>query len=551
MAAPDLPIELWLEILQYLPRSALHGMLGLSRVLFEVVMNDLYEEIRFISDDKAMLKTFDQMKFAGIASRVRRLLIQPAFLPALEERTGLLPKVQDRLSSRWWFNKPLRISPARPVVTFNPLGTPEELEVSRNKALRAATGALALCHNLQTVTIVLYDHTATPQFNLFLDSLWQSPTIGVSNLRSLSIRTTPAKLPRLLLPLVESSKMFVNLEEVTFDITPSRLELAGNDHNRAVDALKSFFKAFGNNLIAVNLSSTRLHLVESVLGSMQPLLRLRKFELLTSLSSKQRWQPENISKFIANHASVLEHLTIKPYARRTVYHESDITYARWINPGINDATRPSAFAGVVFPKLKSLDVGLRDPSETAPYTWPPALPSRSHSSLLPNPSIFAPNITSLTLTDVSLSFPRIRDLVNQLAEDRSGGRILEKLNIMVETLTPPVFDILASKLPHLRMLTMDFNIISDLEEVRTYREPDRSLEFRELIRARRYPRWKLQYLRLTSVGFQCSARHPQPTDMGVVAESLPSGVELDSSYDCYCHMALDSPVFNRHMIHHH
>jgi len=62
MPTPDLPVELWLEILGYLPRSALHKMIGVNRLLFELALDDLYEEIRLISDDKSMLKTFKQLK---------------------------------------------------------------------------------------------------------------------------------------------------------------------------------------------------------------------------------------------------------------------------------------------------------------------------------------------------------------------------------------------------------------------------------------------------------------------------------------------------------
>lgn len=62
MASPDLPIELWIEILTYLPRTALHKMIGVNRLLFELALNDLYEEVRFISDDKEMLKIFKQLK---------------------------------------------------------------------------------------------------------------------------------------------------------------------------------------------------------------------------------------------------------------------------------------------------------------------------------------------------------------------------------------------------------------------------------------------------------------------------------------------------------
>ena len=62
MPTSDLPVELWLEILTYLPRSTLHKLIGVNRTLFELALNDLYEEVRLISDDKDMDKTFKQLK---------------------------------------------------------------------------------------------------------------------------------------------------------------------------------------------------------------------------------------------------------------------------------------------------------------------------------------------------------------------------------------------------------------------------------------------------------------------------------------------------------
>jgi hypothetical protein len=62
MSTPDLPLELWLEILSYLPRSALHMMIGVNRTLFELALDEKYEEIRFLADDTEMTKMFWQLE---------------------------------------------------------------------------------------------------------------------------------------------------------------------------------------------------------------------------------------------------------------------------------------------------------------------------------------------------------------------------------------------------------------------------------------------------------------------------------------------------------
>jgi hypothetical protein len=62
MSTPDLPIELWLEILRYLPRSTLRKMMGVNRVLFELALDDLYSEVQLIADDEDAKRTFARLR---------------------------------------------------------------------------------------------------------------------------------------------------------------------------------------------------------------------------------------------------------------------------------------------------------------------------------------------------------------------------------------------------------------------------------------------------------------------------------------------------------
>ena len=65
MPASDFPPELWLEIVAYLPRSDMRKMMGVNRFLFELALNDIYEEVRFTSEDKAMERVFEQLRYAN------------------------------------------------------------------------------------------------------------------------------------------------------------------------------------------------------------------------------------------------------------------------------------------------------------------------------------------------------------------------------------------------------------------------------------------------------------------------------------------------------
>jgi len=57
-----LPIELWLEIFSYLPRKSRRKAIGINRFLFELVLDELYEELRIVADDPETLYRFSQLQ---------------------------------------------------------------------------------------------------------------------------------------------------------------------------------------------------------------------------------------------------------------------------------------------------------------------------------------------------------------------------------------------------------------------------------------------------------------------------------------------------------
>ncbi|GLB42686.1 hypothetical protein LshimejAT787_1201350 [Lyophyllum shimeji] len=64
-------------------------MTGVTLVLFEIAMDEMYNEVRFVSDDQQMTHTFDQLKHPDISPRVQQIHIRPDFLPGAEEYAQL------------------------------------------------------------------------------------------------------------------------------------------------------------------------------------------------------------------------------------------------------------------------------------------------------------------------------------------------------------------------------------------------------------------------------------------------------------------------------
>ena len=56
---PDLPPELWLEILSYLPDIYLRKMMGVSRTLYALALPEIFRELDLLNDDPATIQQLD------------------------------------------------------------------------------------------------------------------------------------------------------------------------------------------------------------------------------------------------------------------------------------------------------------------------------------------------------------------------------------------------------------------------------------------------------------------------------------------------------------
>ena len=79
--------------------------------------------------------------------------------------------------------------------------------------------------------------------------------------------------------------------------------------------------------------------------------------------------------------------------------------------------------------------------------------------MVPDLNVLAPNLRSLVLSDAALSFERILDLVDSVGDGGCSG--LESIDFVAMTLSPHVFDLFSSKVPRLKMLTVEYQALSN------------------------------------------------------------------------------------------
>ncbi|KAJ3513934.1 hypothetical protein NLJ89_g2668 [Agrocybe chaxingu] len=446
MPTPDLPVELWLEILGLLPRSTLHKMIGINRTLFELALDDIYREIRFINDDKEMVKSFKQLKHTNIANRVQHLFIRPAFLPGMDED-------EQRGSFRKILSSGLTCVKSCLGITSGSEAPEVAPPSPSSKILEAASKAVKLCPNLREITIVLYDHALTAAFAVFLNSMWSLDSVA-PNLLKLNIDTTLVKIPLLLNPLILCAEQLTNLEEIDITLSVTRFRQPEEEYRRAKLAIQSFLTVFKGTIRSVTLSSSLIVDLSSLYDGFPILTKLRKFDLRAIFRNETLPDVGSLTRFLSKHASTLEHLVVKTRPRAATIERSDETYIKWLNPiGKPASGKQHGFPQLVLPALRSLDISLRESDQLGMWPYTPESTPKQRPPLPPLSRV-TPNITSLTLQDVRLTFARVSEVVKSLRR-REGGTILESLNVSVDVLTPQFFDLFSSELPRLRSLTVD------------------------------------------------------------------------------------------------
>ncbi|KAF5331821.1 hypothetical protein D9611_008929 [Ephemerocybe angulata] len=504
---PDLPPELWLEILYYLPRVAIYKMMCINRLLFNLAMQYKYEEICFITDDKGTLRTFEQLHHYENASRlVRRLYLRPAFLPGMDD-TFEDSSVEDGLgmsqvTSFTWLSDALAFR-----LKTSPLPH-HSTDTTAQKALVAAASGLPRCTNLREITLIIYDHVITPEFREFLRQLWKRMGPGI---QKLTIATTINKAPDLLKMVREHSRALPNLDSLDITIAHSRFPQEKGTAEAATSAIVNLVNKFKKSITHLTLSASIAFDFSAVLRALNVIPMLQKLELWYSTPGS----PE-LTRFLHAHNDTLEHLVLQPRPRFHCYFSSgsDEILGKWIL---------SALPTIILPKVKILDVGLQQKSRNVynGITTPigPPLPP-----LLP---IF-PKLNTLTLTS---SFLNLNELSSVLEVAQCQ---LESLSCHVWTFTPEMLACLVSKAPRLNRLNLMYDSV-EARDGSAWESTNAAPDIYTRIQAVRYPQWPLKYLRIgRRISGGCGQCHPDAYLADLLQHAISMDLVVDREMECGC-----------------
>ncbi|KAF9467596.1 hypothetical protein BDZ94DRAFT_968545 [Collybia nuda] len=496
--ALDLPVELWLHILELLPKHYLRKMMGINRTLFELATNDMYQEIRFIDDGKEMVRIFDQLKYPHISRRVRHLYIRPGFFSRMDSVNLVQVKPKERPRGNGW-KKLLCFS----VDILTKSSRRKKYLGSRERDILAvAQDTLVHFQRVEELSIVLYDLLPPPTFPNFVREIWIN--LG-PKLHRLNIDATLVKLPLIFDP--NMAHHLPNLMELDIRLSVSRFPYVPQRTSLVRQTILPFILSLKGTLESLSLSSAEISDLSPLFHGLGYFPHLRKLDLRVVMNCLTLSDPAALTSFITLHKDNLQELSMRAHHHTPLNNPSDVSYETWITK-----TLPQ----IKFPALVSLTVGLH----AGYHSSRTIIPQLSSKKL--------PSLVFVTLKDAPLSHDDVKTVLEHAGEFLPW----QTLRLNLTQLTPLLIDTLAAGLPHLAELDMTCGQVSaDLDPSPYFSRPHL---FKQEMDSRTYPGWSLRRLRIAVISYECGQPHVDLNYMSYVAHCLPLAVSFLVDDSCFC-----------------
>ncbi|PPR04676.1 hypothetical protein CVT24_011893 [Panaeolus cyanescens] len=441
----NLPIEIWLYIAEFIPPRDFVKLVSANRVFFNMIMNELYGDLSFISaDPRIFVEKLKTLQTPSLASRVRKLTVWPAAIReairVLEPVEPLRPvtpsarrKIKGKQPSKFEsvtklpiLQDFLRKSPTSPKKCAPPKPTLPKPE-TRLEMFLAALRTLDNVEELEINWSIDKGHKDYIWKFPFFNDIWQS--VGPT-LRRLSIEVKLSKMQ----DVIRSIGALPNVEEL--ELT---LRKEAGDANVEDSVVPDFVNKMKASLCSLTIKTIG-HQELTFFTLLEEFPHLKTLALSMPLDSHHLPSVDGFRKFIINHPTIrtLE-LRYTPCCRES-------STDGFHTPGDD---KHILYSNLSLPALQNLKLGLRLP-----------IPRSGRSSFLRSIASLNTTLVSLTLVDRSLSLDEVKTVIPYFARHS-----LRKLSLFAKNLSPQLIDVLAKTCPVLGSLSLDVQNVIKSETV--------------------------------------------------------------------------------------
>ncbi|KAJ8456035.1 hypothetical protein ONZ45_g18824 [Pleurotus djamor] len=438
---PDLPAEIWLRIVSYIPPKELNKLYPLNHLFREIVENHRYDNLSlrcFTNDTVRMLKN---SRFPGVAQRVHSLEIHLRAFVRLAEFDEMHPRWQTNLQSafmslRWIIDHANRRDPLAVTSKTIPQITDYLLTAAQEMV------------NIHSCHFALLPGRALESYVAFLRRLW---SILSPRVHRLTIEAPGSGLH--LLPSVFCHLHRLEHLSISLHSNPNRWT------KEYVASLTTFLNNASETLHSLTLTSspsTPIPEYRFLFEQLNRFKRLKRFNLDIPFDGVVG---PSVIQFLNKHADTVKEVSL--------------------NPDTSEDSHIIPLSRLDIPELQKLSVSFSYHSSIQlDKFWEGTL----HFTVLRDLTIIGPYLIQ---PDLALIFSAIKR--------SESGKMLDTLKLDVWVLTGPTFDSLVEAFPALRILSIRSTFLSHGCESHTWEIK----HFAEEMATRHYLRWGLYDITLS------------------------------------------------------
>ncbi|KAJ7226943.1 hypothetical protein GGX14DRAFT_417737 [Mycena pura] len=444
----NLPDDVWRCIASFIPQKHLVTVVSVNRAFYNIVLDDLYKEIRWDKLDKDMIRSLARLQTPSIAARVRRLHVRAWFIEYLNQRE-ILTLGSYVATSRQWMARHFKFSSA--LSTTGKFATADGILTSMTQAARLMTGVTE--YNFEW-----RDLAPTPETMRFLAVA--RAAFGVS-LRKLCLHAQLDNFSSLL-----STVDFDNLEELELFFDYDHIE--SNSANLLRDTVAPFINHFRRSLNSLTILSASSADVSPLFHALQTFPRLHKFAVHLAFDTAHLSDPGGIVRILHANSGTLSSVEVVRTHRVAAGPQNTWTHF----------SAALAADSAVLGHVQTLKL--------------PALHDTLASTLVCLRRA-ADTLTSLHLSDYFMGQSDLVALIHAFAH-RPLDAGLQALHIGLSYMTVEVFDLLSRRAPGLRKLYLVLMRHVVAETAHLILVPQGPTPFCVALGSRLYPDWKLDDL---------------------------------------------------------
>ncbi|EDQ99692.1 uncharacterized protein LACBIDRAFT_295922 [Laccaria bicolor S238N-H82] len=422
----ELPVEIWLHIVGFIPADDRRKLVGVNRVFFELIMDELYGQLNFVNSNPwELIETL-------MSLQVRVLKIWPgALCDAIHTMKALKKPLQIQRhkpdapdphtrppgSLSLLVNKVFK---KRPTPTDTSLPSPPDVLPPPDKRKELFFDAISRLHRVHELRMYYHEEHGRSFLHDYTTGIW---SVHGRNIRRLVIEI-PFDNAMAIIPRTGVLEILEELELI--------LRCNPSDAS-AKDTLCAFVNGLAPTLHSLSLRFVN-HSPLSLIESLESFPRIKKLSIPMPLNEYHRPDHSRLRRFLSKNDTLRDlHISYpsccSPHAWRMppLFHQIQVTVS------CPDTT---------LPELCSLELSLRSP----------ALISREAIDLFAG---LSQNLTSLTLTSRTFSVSTIDTILLSFENHK-----LKELSLFSEHLSAELMDTFVRRCPELIKLVLE---IEDVE----------------------------------------------------------------------------------------